>query len=796
MADYQTQYNLSNLTQAKKYFDEIYNDSNQSGHAKSAKANYDNFLVGLSAKRVCCKESPNRLNQSTWNTYEGTIYDDLATIVDNSQGASILFSQIYSEISAATSDSSMVDPNTNLMASNITLTVAGDYSADGDSDDGGLFDWLLGAFKTLVDFIADVIATFVDACVSLLLGLCQLVEGIIDAVAMLIGGGLALIGVVDMSSVTEFVAKDWTNDVIGDWVYNQTFVGSWILENSWLDDNARGFFQETGRWVGIAALSCILPGSGAIIGGVLGGTSGFGIGAEESLQAGGSYTDALMYGTFRGVIDGLIGRNLGANFNGGLSWGEYVNTVKSDGFIEATKNALIQGGKDFASIIFPTYPSPLLAPSGALAKVGAYATNFSYGILFPAAFAAGKHEIVDFITRTPNDVNYESGVAAPSDTVPSDTSYDSTVPQTPSDSQNVSNPTKSTNPTGGYPNSGYQGTSSGNQPVTPDEQPIYNETPSDPGTGSEPGNNPGNNLEEPGNGGTPGDNEPGNNVEDPGNGGTPGDNEPGNNVEDPGNGGTPGDNEPGNNPGEPGNGGTPGDNNPGDNPGEPGDENPSGPNVSVENVGPESIPLQDAGALGAIGMGAAVGGYTGGGYTSAPGTIAGGQPEYSTAPGNTDNNDDNDDSNKNKNKYIFESMPPTVENPALDAGLLDTPQAEVTLDGIEPTTNVATETAGVNTTTELNTEQSNNSDNSNVSLDADKTNLNTVLGLGGISAGLGVGGVYISQAKKDSEKEEKVKEASHNLGVAGGMMGATLLDENIKKDNNDQQGFGNNGFNQ
>ncbi len=189
-----------------------------------------------------------------------------------------------------------------------------------------------------------------------------------------------------------------------------------------------------------------------------------------------------------------------------------------------------------------------------------------------------------------------------------------------------------------------QGGNSNNNPVNPVEQPNNGGTPGN-NNGGTPGNNnggtPGNN-----NGGTPGNNNggtPGNN-----NGGTPGNNNggtPGNN-----NGGTPGNNNGGtpgnNNGGTPGNnnGGTPGNNN-GGTPGNNDGGTPSSDDGTPSND--DGTPSNDDGGTPSNDDGATPGdndsGTPGDNDSGTPGDTTGGDTGGGTTPGGSASRGDTDD---------------------------------------------------------------------------------------------------------------------------------------------------------
>lgn len=177
------------------------------------------------------------------------------------------------------------------------------------------------------------------------------------------------------------------------------------------------------------------------------------------------------------------------------------------------------------------------------------------------------------------------------------------------------------------------------------------------------------------------------------------------------------------------------------------------PDVTVENVGLGSVTM-----AGAMGAGSAAAGMAGNGssYTNSYVGSLGASAEGSanSSMGFAGNNDEEE--KKKKSKYQFEISDAEIDNPDEKKQTKDI--ESVVVDTLEP--------SGVE--------------------NLEESNMGTVLGLGGISAGLGIGGAYLSQAKKEAEEEEKKKQEKKNeetLGLVGGIIGASFISDDDDEDN-------------
>ncbi len=805
------------IKKATEYFSDLVGtDTEGSGLVPFKK--YEEFIEEFSKLKICCEDSPNRFTTSNnvWWTdipYSQYIFNQLSALTYSiNTVCQKFFDYSTLAINEAQKNGQLL---TNASAEAGTAVVASTSATAQVPQEKSFGDELLDLLNGLWNAVQGFIATIIDAVVSLISGLFKLLEGIVDSLAMVAGifGGAEW-----KAAIQKFVSFDATGFILSP-LYKE---GGWLYENSWLGDDARTFLQETGRWVSIAVISVAIPGSTPFISGILAGTSRMGMVAEDMSQAGYGYWSSLGVSVAAGVVDYFIGRSVGKSLeNAGINKlsdfksllqkryavnADIVN-AKPRGWVinavNATGNIVVGAGSN------PVVLHTILA-SAFDAVMDTKVVRDEFGGVSSFEYGNWKRQ------QNENLATGDESSTTPDNTTPNPEPEPTPNPDpepTP-DPEPEPTPNPEPEPT---PNPEPNPTPNPKPEPTPDQGTTSSDNgPTDGSGDSGPEYNQNDGQTEPGSGDgdvtgdTPsGDDTPGSGDTDLGGGedSNPGDNYQGED-DTPGSGddSNPGDDYEGEdnpNPGgdEPSLGGDdePGNDNYGTN--DPTND-PSHPKVSVDNVGPGSVTLQDAGALGAGMLGAAgvaggYGGSYGGGYAGAgTGAIDGSSPQYANTT--NENKDDEDEKNK-KDKYTFESMTPTVENPALDAGLLDTPTDNVIMQGPEPGPGVNTLDQGTGETSTDGGEGLDSSEASdtvdNQSMDADKSNLNTVLGLGGISAGVGIGGVYLAQAKKDAEEEQKTKDAARNLGVAGGMMGAVLMNNDEEKINqtNDNNY---NGFNQ
>lgn len=151
---------------------------------------------------------------------------------------------------------------------------------------------------------------------SVLKGVGQVVEGIVDCGAMIAGKAYSIFANDEdtakfQDKISGFVATSWV-DKAYDKFYTQTEFGRSLNASSKMAYNGTLANCTAGvaKWVGIAALS-IIPGGGPLIAAAVAGTSGMGQKSQQVLNEGKDFDTAFSAGVKQGAIDAVSAYALG-----------------------------------------------------------------------------------------------------------------------------------------------------------------------------------------------------------------------------------------------------------------------------------------------------------------------------------------------------------------------------------------------------------------------------------------------------------------------------------------------------
>ena len=168
--------------------------------------------------------------------------------------------------------------------------------------------------------LGKVLATGAVFTGSVVKGVAQVLEGIVDTGAMIAGKAYSVFaseekGEAFKEKMANFVATSYT-DKAWDKFYTQTEFGRNLNASSFMeyDGKAANCVAGVTKWVGIAALSAI-PGGGPMIAAAVAGTSGMGSQAQRSLNEGKDFDTAFKEGAKRGAIDAVSAYALGKGIN-------------------------------------------------------------------------------------------------------------------------------------------------------------------------------------------------------------------------------------------------------------------------------------------------------------------------------------------------------------------------------------------------------------------------------------------------------------------------------------------------
>ncbi len=142
------------------------------------------------------------------------------------------------------------------------------------------------------DVFTKIIKTVASAGADVLYGASKGVEGIIDA------GGILISKLDKGDTITDFVEKDWTKELLGD-VKTSAHKDSFYSEDSIVSD----VLVNVGQMLPSIALNVA---TGGTAGTVAFGLSAGGSGAEQALQEGATKDEAILYGTINGAVETAI----------------------------------------------------------------------------------------------------------------------------------------------------------------------------------------------------------------------------------------------------------------------------------------------------------------------------------------------------------------------------------------------------------------------------------------------------------------------------------------------------------
>lgn len=142
------------------------------------------------------------------------------------------------------------------------------------------------------DVFTKIIKTVASAGADVLYGASKGVEGIIDA------GGILISKLDKGDTITDFVEKDWTKELLGD-VKTSAHKDSFYSEDSIVSD----VLVNVGQMLPSIALNVA---TGGTAGTIAFGLSAGGSGAEQALQEGATKDEAILYGTINGAVETAI----------------------------------------------------------------------------------------------------------------------------------------------------------------------------------------------------------------------------------------------------------------------------------------------------------------------------------------------------------------------------------------------------------------------------------------------------------------------------------------------------------
>lgn len=222
-------------------------------------------------------------------------------------------------------------------------------------------------------------ATIATATISLVEGIGELGEAIVDAGATILTGAASIITLVvdgggylysditgkEWNSVTEymwnttkaFVAKKHVANWF-DSLYENSAAGRWLKTNAFFFDNVREVSSGIGYTVGIIGLTLATGGVGGIAGGTAGvaGIAGVGKGVEDAWGKGASTAGGLTSGALNGLWEGFQ-FFVGAKINGINVFGKSAPTIKTklvNSLIHVALDGVDGGSETFARTLIDT----------------------------------------------------------------------------------------------------------------------------------------------------------------------------------------------------------------------------------------------------------------------------------------------------------------------------------------------------------------------------------------------------------------------------------------------------------
>ena len=222
-------------------------------------------------------------------------------------------------------------------------------------------------------------ATIATATISLVEGIGELGEAIVDAGATILIGAASIVTLVvdgggyfysditgkKWNSVTEymwdttkaFVAKKHVANWF-DSLYENSAAGKWLKTNAFFFNNVREVSSGIGYTVGIIGLTLATGGVGGIAGGTAGvaGIAGVGKGVEDAWGKGASTFGGLTSGALNGLWEGFQ-FFVGAKINGINVFGKSAPTIKTklaNSLIHVVLDGIDGGAEGFARTLIDT----------------------------------------------------------------------------------------------------------------------------------------------------------------------------------------------------------------------------------------------------------------------------------------------------------------------------------------------------------------------------------------------------------------------------------------------------------
>ena len=248
-------------------------------------------------------------------------------------------------------------------------------------------DWLVNDALPVIEDISSTVsnvlkrtyATVGTVRLSLVEGIGELGEAIVDAGATILTGAASIITLVvdgggylysditgkEWNSVTEymwnttkaFVAKKHVANWF-DSLYENSAAGRWLKTNAFFFDNVREVSSGIGYTVGIIGLTLATGGVGGIAGGTAGvaGIAGVGKGVEDAWGKGASTFGGLTSGALNGLWEGFQ-FFVGAKINGINVFGKSAPTIKTklvNSLIHVALDGVDGGSETFARTLIDT----------------------------------------------------------------------------------------------------------------------------------------------------------------------------------------------------------------------------------------------------------------------------------------------------------------------------------------------------------------------------------------------------------------------------------------------------------
>ena len=242
-----------------------------------------------------------------------TATSNVSSVQASQKSVNLTMNQVGSSGSVTGTAFSAVDPTS-------MAKTGASVSGPATSILGSIWSWITDAVNTVANVFASVFATVAVGATSLLRGILNILEGVIDGLVML--GGALVAGATYLLAVA-FVgheqAAEWAKKVMDGtkaivqykavdslfyWFYEETGIGQMINEKSYLkyDSALAGYISMGAEMIVMAAVAVICPPAGIAIAAV----RGVGTGANQAFDNGASFGQALGYGIVKGVLDGVV----------------------------------------------------------------------------------------------------------------------------------------------------------------------------------------------------------------------------------------------------------------------------------------------------------------------------------------------------------------------------------------------------------------------------------------------------------------------------------------------------------